>query len=81
MKTTQSQGETAMTRQKRRAVQVTARDTDAELDDARILLGARPGLIREILEDLEHAREIYDTGLRRKGQIVYAATPTPKHRN
>jgi hypothetical protein len=81
MKTMQSPGKTAMTRQKRRPVQVAARDTDAELDDARRLLRARPGLVREILEDLEREGEIYDTGLRRKGRIVYAATPTPKHRN
>jgi hypothetical protein len=38
------------------------------------MLRDRPSLIREIFEDLEHSGLIYDTGQRRNGQIVYAAT-------
>jgi hypothetical protein len=68
-----------MSRQKQRARKQLERDSDAQGDDP---VWTSPkeyrDLIREIIEDLEHAGEIYDTGLRRNGQIVYAATPTLK---
>jgi len=35
----------------------------------------------EIFEELEHAGEIYDTGLRRNGYVVYEVTPKLKSRH
>jgi hypothetical protein len=75
-------GNAPMNRQQRRAAKVTARGSDAELDvEISRMLTERPGLVREIMEDLEHEGLIYDTGQRRNGQIVYAATPRGKERN
>jgi hypothetical protein len=67
-----------MNRRQRRVAKAAARGSDAELGR---MLKERPGLVREIMEDLEHEGLIYDTGQRRNGQIVYAATPRGKERN
>ena len=37
--------------------------------------------IQQAVKDLEREGLIYDTGLRRNGQIVYAATPSPSEYN
>jgi DNA-binding PadR family transcriptional regulator len=71
-----------MNRQQRRAAKKATSGRDAALDgEISRMLTERPGLVREIMEDLEHEGLIYDTGRRRNGQIVYAATPRGKERN
>jgi hypothetical protein len=60
----------------------TLKDIARKQADIRDPIGMSPeqrlDWIREGLEYLEHKGLIYDTGRRRNGQIVYAATPDPK---
>jgi hypothetical protein len=67
---------------KRRALKVAAPHDDVQLDDnIGMSLEECDNLIRAELEYLEQLGLIYDTGRRRNGEIVYAATPTSKEYN
>ena len=55
---------------------------NADLDDeVEITREQYQAMIQQAIDELERKGLVYDTGLRRNGQIVYAATPSSSEYN